>query len=348
MRVGIIGCGKITQVRHIPEYLANENAEIAGYFDPVPGRAQGLADQFGGKAYKSVDEMLADPTIDAVSVCCVNFAHAENTIKALASGKHVLCEKPMAITSDECLAMTATAKVMGKHLLIGHNQRILEAHQLAKKLIEEGLIGDIVSFHTTFGHGGPETWSVQSGNGTWFFNKKSAVLGAFADLGIHKTDAIRYITGQNIIRATGRLTTLDKRGPDGNLIDVEDNAICIYELENGAIGTMTASWTHYGEEDNSTEFWGTKGIMKILRDPAHAIVVTLRDGTVQTYDCGAIQTNDNQTKSGVIDEFVAAVTEDRPSVLDAHEILNSMMAVFAGVKSSETGTTQPVALNIYA
>ena len=105
MKVGIIGCGKIAQVRHIPEYLDNPQAEIAGYYDFNLERAKELADRFGGKAYETVEDLLADPEIDAVSVCAANNAHAEVTIKALNAGKHVLCEKPMATTIEDCEAM---------------------------------------------------------------------------------------------------------------------------------------------------------------------------------------------------------------------------------------------------
>ena len=97
MRVGVIGCGKIAQVRHIPEYCANESVEIGGYFDFNAERAKELSEKFGGRAYQSVEEMFADQAIDAVSVCVANHAHAETTIKALRAGKHVLCEKPMAV-----------------------------------------------------------------------------------------------------------------------------------------------------------------------------------------------------------------------------------------------------------
>ena len=88
-KIGIIGCGKIAQVRHIPEYAAHPDAELAGFYDLNEGRADELAAQYGGKAYSSYEELLADPQIDAVSVCVANHAHAEITIAALRAGKHV-------------------------------------------------------------------------------------------------------------------------------------------------------------------------------------------------------------------------------------------------------------------
>ena len=173
IKVGIIGCGKIAQKRHIPEYLENPESEIGGYYDLNQARAAQLAGQFGGKAYASYQELLADKSIDAVSVCTANHTHAEITIAALKAGKHVLCEKPMATTLEDCEAMVRTAQEQHKILLIGQNQRLAKAHQKARELIASGAIGKIITFRTTFGHGGPETWSIDPGKNVWFFDKGS-------------------------------------------------------------------------------------------------------------------------------------------------------------------------------
>ena len=335
--IGIIGCGKIAQVRHIPEYAEHKDARLLGFYDINQERAAALAKQYGGTAYATVEELLANPEIDAVSVCAANFAHAELTIAALNAGKHVLCEKPMAITLAECEAMVEAAKANGKYLMIGHNQRLAKAHAMARKLIVDGLIGDIVTFRTTFGHGGPETWSVDPGLNTWFFDKTRAAMGAMADLGIHKTDLIQFLTGQQVIRTTARVTTLDKKDAGGNLISVDDNAICIYEMSGGAFGTMTASWTYYGAEDNSTVLYGTKGIMRIYDDPAISIKVILADGGKISYDVEAIQTNDNQTKSGVIDLWMESLVNHKAPEISGESALAAMRAVFASIESSETG-----------
>lgn len=345
IRIGILGCGKIAQVRHIPEYADNPDCELRAFYNPSRQRAEDMAAKYGGRVYDSAEELLADPEIDAVSVCAANYAHAELAIKALKAGKHVLCEKPMATTIEDCEAMAETARESGKFLMIGHNQRLAKAHVKAKELIDEGLIGDIISFRTTFGHGGPETWSINPGKNTWFFDKKRAAMGAMADLGVHKTDLIHFLTGQRIVRTTARLTTLDKRGEDGKLIGVDDNAVCIYELSGGAFGTMTASWTFYGAEDNSTILYGTKGIMRIYDDPAHSIVVKLADGEERTYDVEQIQTNDNQTKSGVIDLWIDCLKNNRSPEISGESALYAMRAVFASIKSSELGESVEIPEN---
>ena len=86
--------------------------------------------------------------MDAVSVCVANNAHAKVTIKALNAGKHVLCEKPMAVTLEECMDMVKAADENGKYLMIGQNQRFAKAHVKAKELISEGVIGDVITFNS--------------------------------------------------------------------------------------------------------------------------------------------------------------------------------------------------------
>lgn len=345
INVGILGCGKIAQVRHIPEYAENPDVKLAAFYNPSRKRAEEQAEKYGGKVYDTAEELLADKSIDAVSICAANYAHAELSIKAMEAGKHVLCEKPMATTLADCEAMVECAKRTGKFLMIGHNQRLARAHVEAKRLIDQGLIGDIITFRTTFGHGGPETWAINPGKNVWFFDKKKAAMGAMADLGVHKTDLIQFLTGQRVVRTTARLVTLDKRGEDGELIGVDDNAVCIYEMSGGAFGTMTASWTYYGAEDNSTVLYGSKGIMRIYDDPAHSIVVKLADGEEQTYDVEQIQTNDNQTKSGVIDLWVECLKNNTPPEISGESALYAMRTVFASIESSQTGRAVEIEAN---
>ena len=223
IKIGIIECGKITEVRHAPEYVENPNCELAGFFDVVPGRAREFADKFGGRAFATMEELLASD-VDAVSVCVANAYHASTAIAALKAGKHVLCEKPMAMNEADCLEIVETARKMGRFLMIGQNQRLAKAHVKAKEILDSGELGRIITFQTQFCHPGPEGWT--GSKNSWFFDKKIAAFGAMADLGVHKTDLIVYLTGQKIVRTTAVLATLDKKFPDGTPITVDDNAIC--------------------------------------------------------------------------------------------------------------------------
>ena len=120
IKIGIIGCGKIAQTRHLPEYATNPDAKLVGYYDKISSRAVQMAEKYGGKVYDSYYDLINDPEIDAVSVCVENRNHAEITNAALYAGKHVLVEKPMAVTLAECESMVAAAEFNGKHLMVGH------------------------------------------------------------------------------------------------------------------------------------------------------------------------------------------------------------------------------------
>ena len=336
IHVGVIGCGKIAQVRHLPEYADNEEAQIDGVYDLNPERAKEIAEKYGARSYSSYEELLENPEIEAVSVCVANDAHAEITIAALKAGKHVLCEKPMAVTLDQCNAMVETARACGKYLMIGHNQRLAKAHRMAKKLLEKGEIGNILTFKTSFAHSGPENWAIDRNN-MWFFDKNKSAFGAMAHLGIHKTDLIQFLTGQKVSEVSAVITTLDKRDSSGQLIGVDDNAICIYKMDRGTVGTMTASWTCYGPEDNSTILYGTDGVMRIYDDPKYSIVVEKRDGDRVYYEVDQIQTNENQTKSGIIDLWVECLVRKQEPEISGEDALSAMKAVFAALESSKSG-----------
>ena len=120
---------------------------------------------------------------------------------------------------------------------------------------------------------------------------------------------------------------------------MDDNAICIYKMESGAVGTMTASWTYYGQEDNSTILYGSKGIMRIYEDPEYCIKIIKPDNEAILYNVDQIQTNDKQTKSGVIDAFMDCIVHGKEAQLSGKSVLSAMEAVFASIESAKTGKT---------
>lgn len=347
LKIGIIGCGQICRIRHAPEYLENEHCELVGFYDTDPARAQAMAEEFGGIAFESLDALLSSG-VNAVSVCSANTDHRRSTVLALEHGCHVLCEKPLGVLREDCEEMLEVARRTGKRLLAGHNQRMTPAHREARRLIAAGELGRILTFHTTFGHSGPEAWTGQQN--PWFFHRDKAVLGVAADLGIHKIDLYNFLTGDVITHASAYLTTLDKKTPDGLPIQVDDNAMFILRTQGGAVGAAHASWTFYGQEDNSTVLYGTKGIMKLYTDPEYALIIERPDGQVEKYAVESIATNAEQQagkrrNTGVINEFVDAILNDRPSCLDVSEIIHAMRVVFAAIQSESEGRSISIAQN---
>lgn len=336
--IAVLGGGAVAQRRHLPEYAANKNAEIIGIFDLNQERAAEVAEQYGCKAYGSLEEALADPQVDAVSVCVPNKYHAPYAIAALKAGKHVLVEKPMATSLEESRAMLEAQKESGKILMPDHNQRLVKSFRKAHELLAEGIIGNLLFFQCNFQHPGPEFWSIDHSNATWFFKKDLAGFGVMGDLGVHKVDLIRYLTDSEIKSVFASAKTLDKKYPDGTPIDIDDNTICMFTMENGLHGIMTFSWTNYGTtEQNGAVIYGTKGAMKIFSDYDDDIVVEMRDGVQIKYSVGAISTNTNQLKSGVIDEFVAAITEGREPIVTGRDGHQALAIVLAAMDSSAKG-----------
>lgn len=345
LNIGIIGCGKITQVRHAPEYAENPNCKLTAFYDFLPERAEAMAKEYGGKAYATMEELL-NSGVDAVSVCTANVAHAQAAIAALERGIHVLCEKPMATTLADCEAMAAAAEKSGKILMLGHNQRFARAHVKAREMIAAGEIGRVLTFHTMFGHPGPEGWTGEKNS--WFFDKKRAAFGAMADLGIHKTDLLHYLLGEPMVRVSAVLSTIDKKYPDGTPITVDDNAYCLYTARSGAVGTLHVSWTNYGVEDNSTRIYGTEGVLRCYDDPECSLILERKDGTVERMKLDLLtsnkeQTSGGRTSTGVIDEFIDCVLTGREPVSGAKEAIRAMRVIFAAEQSAQTGCAVDVA-----
>lgn len=343
INVAIAGCGSITKYRHAPEYAADSRVTIKGFFDAMEQRAENLAEEYKCKVYHSFDEILCDEEIDAISICTANKYHAEMTIKALKAKKHVLCEKPMAISEQEALNMIETAKQENRFLMIGHNQRLNRTHKKAKQILQRGDLGKILSFRTEFAHKGPESWSADKSASTWFFDKTAAKLGAMCDLGIHKADVIRWLIDDEIVRVSAYLRSLDKKDCNGDPITLDDNGFCILESENGIIGSMIASWTNYGREENSIVLYCQNGRMRIFDDSEYSIVIDWKNGESEYYKVEQIQTNDNQTESGVIKQFVDCIEKGISPEIDGYEGLEALKIVLACLESSQTGRSVSIA-----
>lgn len=331
IRVGIIGCGSISKHRHIPEYAALSNVQLVAFCDPVLERAEAFASQYGGKAYSNYEDMLKQEQLDAVSVCTPNTLHAPMSIAAAEAGLHVLVEKPMATSEEEAQAMIEAAERNGVFLMVGHNQRLMPPHVKAKEILQSGILGKVLTFRTSFGHPGPEGWSVD-GKESWFFRKDEAFVGAMGDLGVHKSDLIRWLLDDEVAEVAAFVGTQHKEDTD-----VDDNASCLLRMRSGATGTLVASWTYYRGEDNSTVLWCENGVIKIGTDPVDQVIVELRDGTVNKYQVGDIATNEKQTVSGVIDAFIdSIVNKEKPSI-SGEEGLKSLKVILKALESQATG-----------
>lgn len=334
VRVGFFGAGSIVIYRHALELSQNPDVELVMVYDPIRERADRLAGQYGMKVAASEKTLLNNKNIDAVVVATPNSEHARLTIAALKQGKHVLCEKPMATTLEDAAAMIAAAKASKKKLLIGHNQCLMAPHLKAKALLKEGVIGDILTFRSSFGHGGPETWSQDNGPHTWFFKKEKAYVGSMGDLGVHKAYLLPWLLGSDFVEAGAFVETKVKRDEKDQLISVDDNAVCILKMANGIMGQLTASWTYGAREDNVTIIYGSKGQMILGADPNYQVEVLFNNGEVARYKVGAVATNTCQVKSGIPDLFVDCILDDLEPPFDGLKGYKALATVVACMESA--------------
>ena len=330
--VGIIGCGTITRLRHAPEYARNADCRLIALADAVPGRAAQLAALYGAQACGDYHELLARPDIGAVSVCTANQTHAAIAREAMLAGKHVLCEKPMALTDEDAAMLCAVSRRTGRLLVPAFNQRLFPACRNARAILRSGRLGRVISFTSAFRHAGPETWSVDSGRGCWFF-KREAGCGVLSDLAVHKLDLMNALLGEPITEIAADLSTLDKRDESGAPIEVCDNATLFCRTKSGVQGVIIASWSDYGAEENGTALYCEKGRLLINPFPDVDLVVETRGGGREVQRLGGAPTNDAQKPSGVIDAFVDAALGRAEPMATAEDGLNNVRAMNAALVS---------------
>ncbi len=345
VQVGIVGCGAINTRRHIPELTANPQAKIVAFCDPVASRAETLAVKHSAKAYSDFDALLKHAGLDAVVIGTPNALHAPQTLAALKAGKHVLVEKPMATTREDAKAMIAAAKAGGKVLMVGQNQRLARAHQIAHDILATGRLGKVISFRTAFKHRGPEFWCIDApSTNTWFFKKELASMGVCGDLGIHKADLMRYLLGEEIVEVQANIDTLAKTYDNGKKIDVDDNAMLVVKTASGAMGSIIISWTNYGElEANYTIIYCQYAALMLAADPNFGVIVRHRNGEEECYRTGKMATNEQQSGSGVSAMFIDSIVNNKRPLIDGVEGYKSLDVILTAFDAHRTGQRTKVA-----
>lgn len=269
LRVGVVGCGAIGSRLHVPDYSVCPYAEIVALCDIIPAKAKAVADKWApnAKIYSDYKKMLKEAALDCVTVAVPNYLHAPIAIAALKAGCNVMVEKPMATSAAESRAMVDTAKKMKRLLMVNQSQRRFPAHVKAKEVIDSGILGRIIHVTAQFGHAGPEYWSP---TGKWFFDKKQARFGAMADLGVHKADLVRFLTGKEVAEVSAYTARLEKKNAT-----VEDNFVSCLKFTDGTVGTLCSSWTVKGMEANYTILHCANGSLRICEIPGKPLVANL-------------------------------------------------------------------------
>lgn len=332
LRVVVLGCGAIAQRRHLPELTFRKDVEVVAVMDPRLSRAKEVAAKFNVPNVFEDYKQALKLKPDVVYVCSPNAFHARQSIDALKAGAHVLVEKPMAVSMTEAKAMIAAAKAAKKQLMVAHNQRLAPSHVRAKEIYKSGVLGKCLGFRATFAHGGPDKWSVD-GENCQFFKKDLAVLGALADLGVHKIDLVRWLLDEDFTQVAGFYGTLDKVG-----CEVDDTAFAALTTSGGAMGSLFAGWIHKSSCDNSTVLYCQKGVLRLEDEPNYSVIVEMGNGERQYIRTAASgTTKENQGTSGITDAFIGAILKGKTVPITASDAANSLAAVLACVQSADSG-----------
>ena len=247
LKVGLVGTGGISKA-HLPVYLEHpDRVQLTACCDIVEPLAQAFAVNAGIKdVYTDLDDMLRNADIDAVDICTGHAQHAEQSIAAAEAGKHVLVEKIMGNTGDECRNMIAAADKSGVTLMVAQMVRFSPETAAVKRFIEAGGLGEIQACRTHVIMQGP--------NKSWM-NDAAAGGGVLMLNTVHHVDLLRYYIG-NVKRIFGIRRTVQPQMENG----AEDLCAATMEFENGVIGDVFASWTTYlTPEHASYMMLGSKG-----------------------------------------------------------------------------------------
>jgi len=337
--VGIIGAGGIAKGVHIPGYQKLSNVNVVAVADPFEAARTGTAQQFGiVDTYEDYREMLKRDDIHAVSVTTPNFLHAQATIDALEAGKHVLCEKPLAMNAKEGAEMVEAARRTGNKLMCGYHFRFTPQVQTLKRFAESGAFGKMYYARTqALRRRGIPGWGL-------FISKEKNGGGPLIDIGVHMLDSTLHVlgfpkpiavSGQTYQMFGKRKDVLGLMGQwDYKNFTVEDFAVAQIRFENDVTLTLESSFVANIEERDKMTF-------QILGDKGGAELSPLKMYTEQNRTLlditpvhlpGNVQPHAEQIKS-----FITSIVEDTPVYTPGEEALQVTRIIDAIYESSEKG-----------
>jgi predicted dehydrogenase len=334
--VGVIGSGGIAQGAHLPGYAAlKDEVEIVACCDLDEKVAKAAAERFGAKkVFKNYRDMLALKNIQAVSVCTPNFMHKTPTVAALKAGKHVLCEKPIAMNAIEGAEMCRTAQENGMKLMVGLNNRFRSDVQALKRQIDAENFGEIYYARAqALRRRGIPGWGV-------FGDKEKQGGGPLVDIGVHALDLTWYLMGMpKPIAASGK--TYTKFGTrddvvglmgqwDPKTFTVEDFAVGFIRFDNGATAIVESSFcANIGKDVFTTALFGTSGGGQL--NPIQ--IFTEENGTL--FDVTPVHLPEVKTHHREIELFIEAIRNDTQVPVPGEQALEVMKMLDAIYESSE-------------
>lgn len=334
VRIGIIGCGGIANNKHMPALHRLPDVELVAFCDIIVERAEKAAKEYGiegAKVYEDYKELLKDETIDVVHVLTPNREHSFITVDALEAGKHVMCEKPMAINTEEAQKMLDAAKRTGKKLTIGYQNRYRPDSWYLKRACDNGDLGEIyyAKAHAIRRRAVP-TWGV-------FLNEEEQGGGPLIDIGTHALDLTLWTMNNyepkmvvgSVYKKLGDQRESGNAWGDWNPEEftVEDSAFGYIVMKDGATIVLESAWAlnSLDVDEAKTSLCGTKAgadmkgglrINKVQYGKQVVENVNLEAGGVAFFDGGAAEPQDIEARM-----WIDAVKNDTDVVVKPEQAI---------------------------
>jgi 1,5-anhydro-D-fructose reductase (1,5-anhydro-D-mannitol-forming) len=326
---GLIGASRIAANQVVPAIRAQPGHRVVGVTSGDAGHAQRYAAELGiPRVHDSVAAMLADPAVHAVYISSTNEKHAAQTIAAAAAAKHVLCEKPLAMSIDEARAMVDACAAAGVVLATNHHLRNADVHRKIRDLIQAGAIGRPLFarvFHAV------QLPAVLQG---WRVDSASAGGGVILDIAVHDVDLLRFTLGTEPVVATG-LAQRARIADDG----VEDGAMAVLRFDDGLLAQIHVAFTvaHAG---NGIEYHGERGsiVARNVLTAGPPGGVTLRDAEGER----PIAVEHRAVHEAGVARFCAAMRGDGEPAATGRDGLRALAAALAIAEACRTGVSQPI------
>jgi predicted dehydrogenase len=326
VKVAIVGAGNVAQIAHLPAYRNHANAELTALVEEDPVKARRVADQFGiSHVYDDFTRMLKKEDIDAVDICTPNYLHAPMAITALRSGRHVLCEKPIARNAREAKRMVDTAKKQKKILMVAMNNRFRSDVGILREFIKRGELGTIQLVKAGWRRIAQD-WQHRS----WFTDRDKSGGGVLLDLGLPKMDLAMWIAG---LKKPSRLTCniFRRAGERG----VEDSACAMVNFAGGSCLILEVTWNLLEPKDHVyLEVYGSKGAATLhpfrIHKAMHGHLVNVTPALGQ-------QSDYKESYRREIDHFIDCIQKKRTPLTTGAEAASVLQILDAMYESASSG-----------
>ena len=317
IRVGIIGAGNIANI-HAEAFRFVPDAEVVAVASLDGEQGQALARQYRvPNVFADYRELLRLSNLDAVTIACPNDLHARVTIDAAAAGKHVICEKPMALNLEECDAMIEACLKAGVLLLYAEQHLFAPKYVHAKTMADEGALGRVHYVRHSWCHDGPHS--------DWFWDVEHSGGGVLMDMGCHSIALARWVFDNAPLESiSAELGTF----VHGDRTDGEDHSICVLRFPGDRMALVENSWTHTNGVDERVELYGSEGLT----------VADLSRGRCLTTTHGRTEEIRNGGFPYEMEHFVRCMRgEEQPRSTgeDGRAVLEAIMAAYASAGRGE-------------